>query len=71
MLDGLEGAAASAGGGFDRQKMEQILAGLGNRVFLMNNIHEDAAGGVPDPLGHVLPARAAHPQPDQDADGPV
>ena len=22
--------------------MEQILAGLGNRVFLMNNVHEDA-----------------------------
>jgi hypothetical protein len=42
VLDGLEGAAASASGGFDRQKMEQILAGLGNRVFLMNNTHEDA-----------------------------
>jgi len=42
VLDGLEGAAVSASGGFDRGKMEQILAGLGSRVFLMNNTHEDA-----------------------------
>lgn len=42
VLDGLEGAAASASSAFNRQKMEQILAGLGNRVFLMNNTHEDA-----------------------------
>ncbi len=41
VLEGLEGAAASAGSGFDRQKMEQTLAGLGSRVFLMNNVHED------------------------------
>jgi hypothetical protein len=41
VMDGLEGAAASAGGNFDRQKMEQILAGLGSRVFLMNNTHDD------------------------------
>lgn len=41
VLDGLEGAAAT-GSGYDRSKMEQILAGLGNRVFLMNNTHEDA-----------------------------
>ncbi len=42
VMEGLEGAAGSAGGSFDRQKMDQILAGLGNRVFLMNNTHEDA-----------------------------
>jgi hypothetical protein len=42
VLDGLEGAAASASSAFNRQKMEQILAGLGNRIFLMNNTHEDA-----------------------------
>lgn len=41
VLEGLEGAAASAGATFDRQKMEQTLAGLGSRVFLMNNVHED------------------------------
>lgn len=41
VLDGLEGASAAAGATFDRGKMEKILAGLGNRVFLMNNVHED------------------------------
>lgn len=43
VLEGLEGAAAQSGQGFDRNEMEQILAGLGNRVFLMNNVHD----GVP------------------------
>jgi hypothetical protein len=42
VLEGLEGAAASSGKKFDTQGMEQLLAGLGNRVFLMNNVHEDA-----------------------------
>lgn len=42
VLDGLEGAAANASGGFDRQRMEQALSALGNRVFLMNNVHDDA-----------------------------
>lgn len=42
VMEGLEGAAASSGKKFDRQQMEQILAGLGNRVFLLNNVHEDA-----------------------------
>jgi hypothetical protein len=42
VLEGLEGAAASSGQRFDKQRMEQLLAGLGNRVFLMNNVHEDA-----------------------------
>lgn len=42
VLDGLEGAGASAGKGFNRKRMEQILAGLGKRVFLMNNVNEDA-----------------------------
>ncbi len=41
VLDGLEGAAASAGSQFNRQSMDTILSGLGNRVFLMNNTHED------------------------------
>jgi len=42
VIEGLEGAAASQGAGFDKQAMERTLAGLGNRVFLMNNTHEDA-----------------------------
>ncbi|HEY9711936.1 MAG TPA: hypothetical protein V6C72_00625, partial [Chroococcales cyanobacterium] len=41
VLEGLEGAAATAGAAFNRQKMEQVLAGLGSRVFLMNNVHEE------------------------------
>ena len=41
VLEGLEGASASAGKQFDRGRMEQTLAGLGNRIFLMNNVHED------------------------------
>ncbi len=40
VIEGLEGAIAESGGKFDRQNMEQILAGLGKRVFLMNNVHE-------------------------------
>lgn len=41
VLEGLEGASAQAGSTFDRGKMEQTLAGLGARRFLMNNVHED------------------------------
>jgi hypothetical protein len=42
VLDGLEGAAAGSDKRFDRGMMEEILGGLGNRVFLLNNVHEDA-----------------------------
>jgi len=42
VLEGLEGASAEAGAKFDRAQMEQTLAGLGKRVFLMNNVHEKA-----------------------------
>ncbi|MGH7495987.1 MAG: ATP-binding protein [bacterium] len=42
VLEGLEGVAASGDGKFNRGEMEQILAGLGNRVFLLHNVHEDA-----------------------------
>jgi hypothetical protein len=41
VLEGLEGASSSAGQKFDRGQMGQTLAGLGNRIFLMNNVHED------------------------------
>ncbi len=41
VLDGLEGAGAAAGAKFDRPRIEKILSGLGSRVFLMNNVHED------------------------------
>ncbi len=41
VLEGLEGAAASQDSQFDRQRIEEILAGLGSRVFLLNNVHDD------------------------------
>ena len=42
VIEGLEGAAATSGARFDRAEMEQVLAGLGSRKFLMNNVHDDA-----------------------------
>ncbi|HOW70609.1 MAG TPA: DUF87 domain-containing protein [Phycisphaerae bacterium] len=42
VLDGLEGAAASASGALDRAAIDKTLSQLDNRVFLMNNVHEDA-----------------------------
>ncbi len=42
VLEGLEGVAATNGVAWDRQAMEQTLAGLSNRIFLMNNVHDDA-----------------------------
>ncbi len=43
LLDGLQGAATSTSLQFDRQEMENLLSGLGNRVFLMNNVNDDAS----------------------------
>jgi len=42
VLEGLEGIAAGTGQKFDKQAMEQLLAGLDKRVFLLNNVHDDA-----------------------------
>ena len=41
VLEGLEGASTAAGHAFNRQEMDEILSGLGNRVFVMNNVHDD------------------------------
>ncbi|MPZ19188.1 MAG: DUF87 domain-containing protein [Luteitalea sp.] len=41
VMDGLEGVSATAGGAFDRQAMEQLIAGLGKRLFLLHNVHDD------------------------------
>ncbi len=41
VIEGLEGAAANTGASFNKAEIEQILAGLGSRKFLMNNVHED------------------------------
>src|SRR6266850_3940884 len=42
VLDGLEGASASAHAEFDKAKIGALLSGLSQRIFLMNNVHEDA-----------------------------
>ncbi len=42
VLDGLEGAAAGSGTPFDRKDMELKISGLGKRVFMLYNVHEDA-----------------------------
>jgi Helicase HerA, central domain len=42
VLDGLEGSATTTGHPFDRQAMEQTLSGLASRIFVMNNVHEEA-----------------------------
>ncbi len=41
VLDGLEGAAIAGQKQFNRQTLAQTLSSLGNRIFLMNNVHED------------------------------
>lgn len=41
VLDGLEGAAGTQNAMFNRGNMERLISGLGNRVFLMNNVHEN------------------------------
>jgi len=41
VLEGLEGASATSGAHFDRARLDQLLAGLPKRVFLMSNAHED------------------------------
>lgn len=38
VMEGLEGAAS--GGNFDPSAMEQLIAGLGKRVFLLHSVHE-------------------------------
>jgi hypothetical protein len=42
IMDGLEGAAAFAEAGLDRRQMDRMLSGLESRVFLLNNVHEEA-----------------------------
>lgn len=41
VLDGLEGAMSSGGQSFDRKQLDAMLSGLGKRVFLLHNVHED------------------------------
>ena len=41
ILDALDGASAGSGQQFDRARMDQLIAGLESRVFLMHNVHDD------------------------------
>ena len=59
VLEGLEGASATAGAAVRSQAMEHDPRGLGNRVFLMHNVHEDAPVIVRVAVGAVVSARAA------------
>ena len=43
VLEGLEGAAAGRGVKFERVAAEQVLAGLGSRVFLLHDVHQDGS----------------------------
>ena len=40
VLDGLEGANAASGHGFDRETTDRTLSGLEKRTFLLHNVHE-------------------------------
>ena len=70
VLEGLEGAAASASQKFDRGRMEQTLAGARQPRVPAQQRARGRARGVRDALGALLPARPADARPDQDADGP-
>jgi hypothetical protein len=41
VLEGLESASATASGKLDRQSLDTLLSGLGNRMFLLHNVHEE------------------------------
>ena len=42
VLDGLEGASLQQGSSFDRNSMDKNLSALGKRVFLLNNVNDNA-----------------------------
>ncbi len=71
VLDGLEGVATSGREGFDRASLERTLSSLDKRVFLMNNVHEDAPvlmrtrwtlSYLAGPLSRAQIKRLAHPE---------
>lgn len=41
VLDGLEGVAGDSHAAFDRGTIDKTIASLGNRTFLLNDVHED------------------------------
>ena len=43
LLDGLEEAITTSGATLNRAETEEILSNLGNRVFLVHNVHQEAS----------------------------
>jgi len=41
VLDGLEGAASTAGRSFERARVDRLLSGLEQRMFLLHSVHEE------------------------------
>jgi hypothetical protein len=41
LLEGLESASAEVGSALDRNALDNIISGLGKRVFLLHNVHEE------------------------------
>ena len=41
LLDGLQSVSAAAGSATDRPQLDKIISGLGSRVFLLHNVHEE------------------------------
>ena len=41
LLEGLESASAEAGGALNRAQIDRIISGLGKRVFLLHNVHDE------------------------------
>ncbi|MBN1856591.1 MAG: ATP-binding protein [Dehalococcoidia bacterium] len=42
VIQGLEGASTAAGTGFSRPNTERLISGLGSRIFLLHNVHQEA-----------------------------
>ncbi len=42
VLDGLESASSETGQALDRGELSRMISGLGKRVFLLHNVHEEA-----------------------------
>jgi len=42
VLDGLESAATEAGSAMNRRQIDKSISALGERVFLLHNVHSDS-----------------------------
>ncbi len=59
---------ATAAASFDRGRIDSLLSQLSARVFLMNNVHEDAPVIFETRWGDVVPPGADDAEPAQGAD---